>query len=468
MPSDPAAYDAVVIGAGSGGLTVAIGLAGFGKRVALVERGPVGGDCTNVGCVPSKRLIHLCRRAGADGAEALADVRAMRDALSRRERHELEEHPGIDLVTGSARLAGPGAVDVDGRRLTAGHVVIATGSRAGVPSIPGLPAERLLTNATLFELERVPAHLAIVGAGAIGLEMGAAFRRLGARVTIVEAADRVLPQAIPEASEALAAALAEGGIAVHTGVRDLAYLEEGRILQAVRGGEALAVPDVDAVLVAAGRIPNTEDLGLETVGITAGPAGIPVDGWGRTGARGVWAVGDVTPGSRQTHAANAMGRRIVQRIALPRVPALGGPPVIPSAVFSEPEVAWVGLTAQELERRCHPGALIRIRVDLADTDRGLTDGVRHGFLVVHAVRLTGRIVSATAVGPNASELVGFLTLAISRRVSLLRLSRLVYAYPTHSGVIGKVADEFSRRTLGNLRGEAVAYARHRFARRPRS
>jgi dihydrolipoamide dehydrogenase len=458
-----------VIGAGSGGLTVAIGLAGLGRRVALVEAARVGGDCTNVGCIPSKRLIHLSRDPAhrGDPAGLLAAVRATRDGLAAREDHELSTTDGIELIRGHAELGADRRVTVSGpggvRVLSAPHVVIATGSRPRTLRIPGLPAERLLTNESLFELAAPPAHLAIVGAGPIGLEMACAFARMGTRVSLIDLESRVLATAEPEASEALTASLREQGIDVRLDTRVTGY-DAGRASLAIEGREgAGALEGVDAVLVAIGRMPNADGFGGV---VDAGPAGIRVDGWGRTSMKGVWAVGDVTPVAHQTHAANALGRRIVQRIALRWIPPLGGPPVIPSAVFSDPEVAWVGPTAAERARSCHPDALVRIRVDLAATDRGLTDGVAHGFVSVVAVRLTGRIVAATVVGPHASELLPLLTFAISRNTSLLRLQRLVYAYPTFSGAIGAVADEFARRTLPNLRTELAAYARHRWARAP--
>ncbi len=464
MPDSTHLHDAIVVGAGAGGLTVAIGLAALGRRVALVEADRVGGDCTNVGCVPSKRLIHLAReraqRADPDGL--LAAVRATRDGLAHREDHELSTTEGIDLIRGRASL-GPGRrvsiATADGTRtVTAPHVVIATGSRPRTLDIPGLPPERLLTNESLFELERAPAHLAIVGAGPIGVEMACAFARMGTRITLIDVADRVLPTADPEASEALAAALGDQAVALRLGSQVTGY-EAARSRLALEGPSgAERIEGVDAVLVAIGRVPNVEGFAAE---LDTGPGGIRVNGWGRTSASGVWAVGDVTPVAHQTHAANAFGRRIVQRIALPWIPALGRPPVIPLAVFSDPEVAWVGPTAAERAERCHPEAVVHLRVDLADTDRGLTDDVRHGFVAVVAVRLTGRIVSATVVGPHASELLPLLTLAISRRTSLLRLQRLVYPYPTFSGAIGRVADEFARRTLPNLRTELAAYARYR-------
>lgn len=468
MPDEP--FDAIVIGAGSGGLTVAVGLAGMGRRVALVEAGRIGGDCTNTGCIPSKRLLHLVRDPGrrGDGASILADVRATRDGLEARERREMRSHPGITLVEGHATFTGPHAVAVAGpagaRALTAPHVVIATGSRARLLEIPGLPAERVLTNHNLFDLETAPSHLAIVGAGAIGVEMASAFIRLGARVTLVDIAERPLATAPAEASQAVATSLRNRGIDLHLGTRATGWDEPSRTLRAEGPAGALAIAGVDRVLIAAGRAPNTESLDLGRAGLTAGPDGIAVDSWGRTAVRGVWAVGDVTPGSHQTHAANAMGRRIVQRIGLPWLPPVGRPMTIPSAVFTDPEVAWAGLHRAQIAARCHPEAVVRIRVELADTDRGLTDEVRLGFVSIDAVRLTGRILGATVVGPGAGELIALLTTAIDRRVSLFRLSRQVYAYPTHAGAIGRAADLFARTTLSQLRGEGAAYLRHRFAR----
>ncbi len=465
-------FDAAVIGAGAGGMTVAVGLAAFGRRVALIEAARVGGDCTNVGCIPSKRLLHLAREPGArhDARSILADVRRTRDALEARERDEFGAMDGITLIAGHATIVGPRSVRVraaDGvRRLLTRDIVVATGGRPRSLDIPGL-SDRALTNESLFELEQPPGHLVIVGAGAVGLEMADAFARLGSRVTIVEAADRPLAVAGDAAAAAIAAALARRGIALRTGSTVTGFDGATRTLRlsGPRGEGMLG--DVDRVLVAVGRVPATRGLGLERVGVLPAPEGIPVDAWGRTGAEGVWAVGDVTPGSHQTHAANAMGRRIVRRIALPLLPALGGPPPIPSAVFTDPEVAWIGPREHALARRIHPDATTTIGIGLPDTDRGLTDGVTIGFVEITAVRLTGRILAATAVGPTASETITTIALAMRRRISLHGLRGLVVPYPTFSGAITAIADEFARRTLPALPREAGRYARHRLARPPR-
>ncbi len=467
MPRSEGTHDAIVIGAGSGGLTVAVGLAALGRRVALIEAERIGGDCTNVGCIPSKRLIHLARdpRMRAAPERLLEAVRATRDGLAAREDEELSRMDGIELVRGRAELlpgrrvvvSAPGGAS---RELTAPHVVIATGSRPRTVTVPGLDPARVLTNASIFELARAPGHLAIVGAGPIGVEMACAFARIGTRVTLIDVADRVLPIADATASEVLAAALAEQGVTVRMRCSVEGVAPGGDLL--LRDGDGVRpLAGVDAVLMAIGRAPNVEAV---ATAVATGPDGVRVDDWGRTSAPGVWAVGDVTPHAHQTHAANAHGRRIVQAIALPWIPRLGRPPAIPSAVFSDPEVAWVGPGADERAARCHPRALVELRVELADTDRGLTDGIERGFVAVSAVRLTGRVVAATVVGPRASELLPLLTFAVDRGVSLLRIQRMVHAYPTLAGAIGAVADDFARRTLPNLPAEAAAYGRYRWAR----
>ncbi len=454
-------HDAIVIGAGAGGLTVAVGLAGLGRRVALVEAGRVGGDCTNVGCIPSKRLIHLSRDPAmrGDPAALLAEVRATRDGLAAREEREFGAWTGIDLIRGRARLDGPRRVTVDGpdgvRSLTAPDVVIATGSRPRLVVIPGLPPEMRLTTETLWEIRSAPRHLAIIGAGPIGVEMASAFRRIGSRVTIVDPAGRVLPRADAEASAVLADALREQGVSLRLGTSPAGFEPASGTLVLDGGGG----PDgIDSVLLAVGREPVHEC--AEGV-VEADGDGIRVDRWGRTTAPGVWAVGDVTPLVHQTHGADAYARRIIQAIAFPWVPRLSRPPTIPSAVFSDPEVAWVGPTADE--RGPHPprDAVVRVRVALPDTDRGLTDGIHRGFVAVDVVRLSGRVLGATLVGPRVSELLPLLTLAVDRRMSLLRLQRLVYAYPTLAGSIGRVGDDFAVETLTHLRRELAAYTRHR-------
>jgi pyruvate/2-oxoglutarate dehydrogenase complex dihydrolipoamide dehydrogenase (E3) component len=474
--------DAVVIGAGSGGLTVAVGLAARGRQVALVEAGHVGGDCTNVGCVPSKTLIHQARTLGAGGAAtALAHVRRKRDDLRERETREFGSLANVELVAGRARLLPPAdrrrpasrhAVAVTTRDdeehvIGTTHVVVATGARPRELDVPGLPGHRRLTNETVFDLPDAPGHLVVLGGGVIGMELAFAFRRLGSRVTVVTVADRVMERSLPDVGEALAGSLARHGITLHAGARADSYDEATRTLRIVDGtGAGTDLPGVDHVLMAVGRRRSTDDLGLAEVGVRLDAGGaVPTDGYGRTAVAGLWAVGDVTRTAAHTHSANAQGRRVVQRIALGWLPARSPEPAYPTATFSEPEVATAGTMREQLTR-CHPDLVTRIRVDLATgTDRGYTDDTPVAFLVVDAIRLTGTVVGATIVGPRASEMAPLFALAVQERISLYRLFRLVQPYPTFSSGVQRVADAFVVDTLGNLRREVVGYLRHRWARR---
>jgi len=491
-------FDAVVIGAGAGGLTVAFGLARIGRRVALVEGGAIGGDCTNVGCIPSKTLLDLAARLRASGlepggdawasaaADALAEVRRRRDALREHETAQLEREPNLTLLRGRARLAGDGHVDVasDGgaRRLRSPRVVLATGARALRIDLPGLPPERVWTNHEVFEAAAPPAHLAVLGGGPIGVEMTTAFARLGSRVTLVEALPWLLPGSEPEASAAVEAALRRLGVDVRVGVRAVGFeADGGRLLLAptAPGGDADAaagavdagaVTGIDRVLMALGRRPAIDDLtdvpgGLEALGIRAGRQGIVTDAAHRTGRPGVYAIGDVGERAKFTHAANAQGRRLVRHLTAPWLP-LAREGDYPAVTFAEPEVAQIGPPLAALRRRVHPDAIVSQRVELADLDRGLTSGLSEGFVLLHARRLSGRLLSATVVGPQAGELVQLLTWAQRRRVSLWQLSRHVVAYPTLSEGIKRAADAFVFATLPALPRELAAYLRTRWRRPP--
>lgn len=459
----------VVIGAGSGGLTVAIGLAALGREVALVEAGAIGGDCTNVGCIPSKTLIHLAEQHAAregtpgDAAVVLATVQARRDHLRDEETVMVQQVDHLRLVRGRAEFVGPKLLEVRHadavQRFSADQIVIATGSRARQITIPGLSPERVLTNENVFDQRDAPAHLAIVGSGVIAMELAFAFRKLGSRVTIVTQDQRVLASGVAEASAVLEESLREQGIDVCFEATAVGYSELTRTLR-ISGG---AVEDVDTVLLALGRVRNIDRLGLQRAGVQFDLAtGIPVDRRGRTNVPGIYAIGDVTPDSFWTHSANAQGRAVVQSIAFPLLPA-PRKPLYPNATFSDPEVANVGMLPDQIARRYHPGLIKTLRIDLKTTDKGYTEGLERGFIQIYALRLTGRILGATIVGPRASEMISLLTLAITERISLYKLFRLVYPYPTLSLGIQKAADLFVRETLPHLPGELRAVTRYGLA-----
>lgn len=447
-------YSTIVIGAGSGGLTLAIGLAGFGHDVVLVEGGDVGGDCTNVGCVPSKALLHAAKTGQAD---PLSWARSRRDELHDDEDHEMATHDQIVLVRGWARLTDrrePHVVAVDLHdggeiEIHADHVVICTGSAPVRLPIDGLPPERTLTNEELFELESVPSKMLLVGGGPISLEMATAFTDAGSEVAIVELADRLLANDHPEVSVAVEASLAGRGIAVHTGtsVESFDAMTDTALL-----ADGTAIEDVDAVLVAVGRRPNLDRLGLDAAGVGHTRRGIDTDDWGRTNVGGIWAVGDVTGATLTTHGANAAGRRVVRAIALPKLPKLGSPRATVNATYSRPEIASVGMAVAEVEQMSPTGRR-RYVLQLADIDRGHTDAIEHGVVVVDVERFTGKIMRASIVGPAAAEWIGIFTMAIDHGIGLRKMYGTVHPYPAHAQAVGRIVDDFMRDTLPALHKE---------------
>jgi len=484
-------FHTVVIGAGAGGLTVAVGLANLGRRVALVEAEHVGGDCTNVGCIPSKTLIELARRVGdlpvgereKAASDALTAVRRQRDAVRAHEEGWLADSTGIELVRGRARLmAGErGAREVlvateDGapRRLRAGRVVLATGSQPAVPPLPGfddadVPTSTVMTNATLFDLASPPSHLVVMGAGVIGCEMAFAFARLGSRVSVVEMAGRILPASEEAAAEVVSDHLAALGVTVRTGVRLTGYDPRTGTVSLEAAGDHAAQPPaaierVDRVLVAVGRRPASRDLGLEEVGVEVDPRGhVRVDRAYQTRVRGVFAIGDLIGGGF-THVANAQARRLVRYLTVPLPLVAEGDHA--SVAFTEPEVGQVGPTLAQLRTRW-PEALLSVhRIELVDTDRGGTMGLRDGFVQLVALRGTGRLLAATVVAPDAAEMLPLLAAAQRGGTSLWRLSRLEVPYPALGEAIRQAADAFVFSSLPHLHREAGVYLRWRWRGRP--
>lgn len=456
-------YKATVIGAGSGGLTLAIGLAGFGHDIALVEASNVGGDCTNVGCVPSKALLHAAA-AGVD--EPFRYVRDKRDELNEREDHEMVEHDQIDLVRGNGRLTSrtdPHVVEVsagDGSitEVAAEHVIICAGSQPVEFPIDGLDPERLLTNETIFELTAVPSKIVLIGGGAISLEMATAFRDLGSDVEIVELLDRLIGNDDPVVSSTIRAALEARDVKIHTGTSIERFDGATAHLD-----NATTITDVDTVLLAVGRRARVENLGLDAAGVETYEGGIVADSWGKTNVDNIWAVGDVTGNTLTTHGANSIGRRCIRAIALP-LPTVGAPNVQADAVYSRPEIASVGLSVDELNALPEAGRK-RYEKRLADVDRGFTDDREHGVVVVDVERFTGKILRAAIVAPAASEMIGMFTMAIDQGIGLRKIFGQVHPYPSYSQAIGLIADEFAGETYRSLPKEWWAMVRGRIAER---
>ena len=408
-----------------------------------------------MGCVPSKTLIHLARGGGRLASEILLKVRHKRDELRDEETHWLGNLPGVSLKFGQAHFTGPRTLLLDsGETLTAKNIVIATGSRPRSLEIPDLPAEMILTNNNLFELEDAPKHLVILGGGVIGTEMAFAFRRLGSRVSLVQSS-RIMKALEPEASTTLETCLREAGVELHLGTRASHWNGEALLLE---NGTTLS--EIDKILVAVGRSPNL-DLDLEQAGVDYERRGIPTNHLGQTNVRHIYAIGDVNLNSAFTHSANNQGRRLVKALAFPFLPA-GREPHYPSATFSEPEVAQVGPTLAQLHQTYDPKLIVTVQHQLKDTDRGYTSGLQHGFVMMHALRLSGRVLSATVVAPSAGEMIPILVDAVNGGPTLYRLANQVFPYPTLSEAIKKAADQFVFQTLPKLPSELLTYLRHRW------
>lgn len=444
--------DAIVIGAGSGGLTVAVGLSSFGKRVRLIEKGDFGGDCTNVGCIPSKALLHATAEpAGRRNAEILAHVRNRRDRLRNEETEHFGSTEGIDLQFGTARILGIGRVEVVGSNgrteiVEAEHVVVATGSRARRLTIDGLPEERYLTNEELFEETEAPTKLVIVGAGPIGMEMATAFRRLGTEVVVLDAAPQILPAMLPAAAAVVQRAMEDAGVAIRPGLVARSFDESTQTLHIgpVDGGATQSIAGVDRVLIAVGRVPNAEDLGLDELGVEFDHGRIVVNAKGRSNVDNIWAVGDVSTEGGTTHIANAWGRRVIKAIVFPPAPA-GAKPLHPAVTLSDPEAASIGSQPVDV-----PSHVRRITYDFSKADRSFTDEVDDGVIIVDVRRFSGTILGATVVGPRAGELISTFSLAMTAGVKLQKWYAVVWPYPAYSDALGAVVDDFMLEHLKNL------------------
>jgi len=431
-------FDIAVIGAGSGGLSVAAAAAQFGQKVVLFEKGEMGGDCLNSGCVPSKALLAAAKQAhamcsgaayGVKPVEPEVDFEAVRAhvrraiaAIAPHDSQERFETLGVTVIRAAARFLDARRIEAAGAQYTARRIVIATGSRAAVPPIAGLAEVPFLTNETLFGNPTLPEHLLVLGAGPIGLEMAQAHRRLGSAVTVVEAR-LPLAQDDPELSAVVLEQLAMEGVRIITG---RAVSRVGREGEAIRleldGGEML---QGSHLLVAAGRRPNVEALGLDKAGIAFTAKGITVDRRLRTSNPRVFAVGDAA-GGRFTHEAGYQAG-IVIRNALFGLPAKAQA-LIPHVTYTDPELAQAGLTEAEAKAR-HGDAIRVLRVPFSGNDRAQAEGRTDGLVKIVTTR-RGRILGAGIVGAGAGDLIQPWILALDQGLKIGAMASSVLPYPT--------------------------------------
>lgn len=445
--------DICVIGAGSGGLSVAAAAAAFGVDVVLIEKGKMGGDCLNYGCVPSKALIASAKAAhhaahstslGVSVSSVDVDFQAVHDhvhgvigAIAPHDSVERFEGLGVEVVQEAARFVDPRTVRAGDTDVRARRFVVATGSSPAVPPIPGLDTVPYLTNETVFGLTECPQHLIVVGGGPIGLELAQAYKRLGARVTVVEA-QTALAKESPDLAAIVLARLRDEGLEIleETTVAEVSG-EAGAIRVAVEDGDGRREIAGTHLLVAAGRKPNLEGLGLEEAGIAHTRAGITVGADLRTSNKKVYAIGDIAGGLQFTHVAGYHAG-IVIRAILFRLPAKENRAIIPWVTFTDPEIGHVGMTEAEA-RTEHGHHTVRILdAPFSGNDRAQAERRTEG-LVRLIVGKRGRVVGADVVGPSAGEIVNLLSLVVSKGLSVRDLAGFVSPYPSLSEAVRRAA-----------------------------
>lgn len=438
-------YDVIVVGGGAGGLGAARAAVRRGAKTLLVHHGPLGGECTFTGCVPSKALIEAAGR-GASFAEAMAFLRRAVGTIAATESAEVLRREGIEVLQGWATFRGPGRVDVDGRLLSGGRFILATGTRPAVPPLDGLAEVDYFTNENVFAIDTLPASLVVLGGGAIGVELAQGLARLGSQVTVVEALDRLLAREEPEASTVVADALVADGVNLRLGCR-VTRVEKPDAAPGVRlvldgGGPVVA----DQLLVSVGRTAVTAEMGLEVVGIETDERGfIRTDDRLATTADNVWAVGDVAGKLQFTHAADEMGR-IAAANALSRWRRRSfRTAAIPWVTYTSPEVGRVGMTEAESAGRGGRVAYL----PMTEVDRAVVAGQTRGFVkLVAGPKFVlgqtggGRLLGATVVAARGGEMIHEAALAIRTGMFTGRLAQTVHAYPTWSLAIQKAASQF--------------------------
>lgn len=453
-------YPLVVIGAGAAGLVVAIGAVKAGKKVLLIEKGPYGGDCTNFGCIPSKSLIasahvaHLLKNAKKFGIDFSSLTFKANDSLTRVRRivEEVRSHEdslalakvGVETITGSVQFETAHTLRVNGEEIFAKCIVIATGSSPFIPSIKGLQDTPFLTNESIFELEEIPESMAVIGGGPIGSELSQAFQRLGSRVSLIHAHEKLLNKEEPCACTLIAKQFETEGISLYLGcgVEEVRYHHD-RFQITLDKGQKI---ETQALLVSTGRRPNVSSLNLEAAGVKYSDKGIPTDMYGRTNQRHIWAVGDVIGAPFFTHWAENQARSVLTSLLLPFPfkKKIDHKQFIPRVTYSDPEVASVGLLEEEAAKKY---TIASYHIPFSSVDRAITTGRTEGFVKIITKKWSSQILGCTIVGPRAGEMLGQITTAMHAKIPLRKLAGLIHPYPTYSQAIRKAADLWFTQTI---------------------
>ncbi len=462
-PAPAPVYNMVVIGGGPAGLVTAAAAAGLGAKVALIEKHLLGGDCLNVGCVPSKALIRAARvasevrNASAFGVHTGGDVtvdfpavmermRRLRAGISHHDSAERFTSLGIDVFQGAGRFTGKNTVEVDGKTLRFRKACIATGGRARAIPVPGLKEAGFLTNESVFNLTELPRDLAVIGAGPIGSELAQSFARFGSRVHLINQQPQILAREDRAAAAVVEKAFVEEGIELYLGAKSQRVgVEDGRRkIELEHDGETRTLV-VDQILVSAGRTPNVEGLGLEAAGISYDPhKGVRVDDFLRTTNPNVFGAGDVASRYQFTHAADFLARLVIRNalfMGRGRASAL----TIPWCTYTDPEIAHVGMYEHEAKAA---GIPVTVHVQqMAEVDRAIVDGDTEGFAKVIVKEGTDQILGATLVSSHAGDMIGEISVAMAAGMGLGKIANVIHPYPTTAEAIRKLGDAHNRTRL---------------------
>jgi pyruvate/2-oxoglutarate dehydrogenase complex dihydrolipoamide dehydrogenase (E3) component/uncharacterized membrane protein YdjX (TVP38/TMEM64 family) len=464
-PAPSGRYNLVVIGGGTAGLVAAVGAAGLGAKVALIERHLLGGDCLNYGCVPSKAIIRSARvlaelRAApalgikvppgveVDFAAVMARMRRLRAGISHHDSVRRLQELGIQVFAGPAAFAGPDTVVVGGQTLRFSRALIATGGRPVQPAVPGLAAAGFLTNETVFSLTQRPPRLLVLGGGPIGCELAQAFQRLGSQVFLLHKYDRIMNREDPQAAALVQEQFLAEGIQLLLNARpvQVSRTERGKVVVYESQGETAQI-EVDEILVGAGRAPNVEGLNLEAAGVRYEPGrgrGVIVNDFLQTSNPRIYAAGDVCLPYQFTHLADAAARLVIQNALFfgrQRFSTL----TIPRCTYTDPEVAQVGLSETQARQQ---GLAVDIFVrPLQEVDRAILDGQTQGFVKILAKAGTDTILGATMVASRAGEMISEVSVAMAAGLGLGALAKVIHPYPTLAEAIRQIGDMYNRTRL---------------------
>ncbi len=466
-PRPSGRYNLVVIGAGTAGLVTAAGAAGLGAKVALIERDLMGGDCLNVGCVPSKGLISAARIArsvrhagefgiripegtSVDFPQVMERMRKLRADISPNDSAARFRDLGIDVYMGQGTFTSSDTIQVGDRTLQFKRAVIATGARAQAPPIPGLNEVKHLTNESVFSLTELPRRLGIIGAGPIGCEMAQSFALFGSEVFLIEATHGILPREDADAAQRVKESIIRDGVNLLCCGKntELKPGDNGQVRLTLDSHEKHYDEAVDKLLVAVGRAPNVENLGLDVVGVEFNShTGVQVNDRLQTTNPRIYAAGDICSPFKFTHAADFMARIVIQN-ALFKGRAKASSLVIPWSTYTAPELAHVGLSPQEAEKEGIEFQTYTQEFD--EVDRAILEGETNGMVRVHVKKGSDEILGATIVAANAGDMISEISLAMTHGLGLKKIASAIHPYPTQAEAIRKVGDQFNRTRLTPL------------------